>query len=450
MDYTEKRQFERMTEKPIPALVLKLAGPTVLSMLVTSVYNIADTYFVSQLGTAASGAVGIVFSLMSVIQAVGFALGLGGGSIISRKLGERKKDDADKTASTAFFTAVASGLLITLFGTLFLDSLLRVLGATESILPYARDYAGYILIGAAIMGSSFVLNNILRAEGRAFFSMIGLVFGGVLNIALDPVFIYVLDMGISGAAVATLISQSISFLILLSFFVFRKSQLTISVKNISRKIRDYIDILSTGLPSLLRQGTAAFAAIALNNCAAPYGDQAIAAFSVTGRVFMLVFSVILGIGQGFQPVAGYNYGAKLYDRVKKALLFTVVTGFVIMSALSAAGYFFSGQIIALFRADDPAVIETGSLALRMQCLALPLNAMSVPVNMLFQSAGKVRSAAFLSSLRQGLFFFPAVFILPSMFGIFGLQIAQPVSDALSAAVCVPFAVLFFRKLKKNK
>ena len=219
MDYTEKRQFERMTEKPVPALVLKLAGPTVLSMLVTSVYNIADTYFVSQLGTAASGAVGIVFSLMSVIQAVGFALGLGGGSIISRKLGERKKDDADKTASTAFFTAVASGLLITLFGTLFLDSLLRVLGATESILPYARDYAGYILIGAAIMGSSFVLNNILRAEGRAFFSMIGLVFGGVLNIALDPVFIYVLDMGISGAAVSTLISQSISFLILLSFFI---------------------------------------------------------------------------------------------------------------------------------------------------------------------------------------------------------------------------------------
>lgn len=448
MDYKEKLQFDKMTKTPIPKLVIRLAIPTVLSMLITAIYNMADTYFVSQLGTSASGAVGIVFSLMSIIQAIGFALGIGSGSIISRKLGEQKKDEASKCASTSFFAAIVSGVLITVLGLLFIDNLMRFLGATETILPYARDYAQYILIGAAVLGSSFVLNNILRAEGKALFSMVGLMAGGVLNIALDPLFIFVFDMGISGAAIATLISQCISFLILLSFFLLRKSQLKLSIKNISRKFRDYWDILTIGFPSMCRQGLAAIATVCLNNQAAVYGDAAIAAFSIVGRLFMFVLSVILGIGQGFQPVAGYNYGAKLYKRVKKAFGFTVVLGTVTMSILSVIGFIFAPQIISLFRAEDLAVVEIGALALRLQCLVLPLEALSVSVNMLFQSIGKVKSAAFLSCTRQGIFFFPLIFTLPYIFGIFGLQITQPAADLLSAAVCIPFIIIFFKQLKK--
>lgn len=441
-------QYKRMTQTPIPKLVLTLAVPTIISMLVTAVYNMADTFFVSQLGTSASGAVGIVFSLMAIIQAVGFTLGMGAGSLVSRLLGSKEPDRANKIAASAFYTAIAFGLLLTVFGLILIDPLMNVLGATPTILPYARDYARYILLGSAIMAASFVMNNLLRAEGKATFSMIGLALGGILNIVLDPVFIFVFDLGIAGAAIATLISQTISFFILLAFFLLKKSEIRLTPKNISRKGSDYAAILKTGLPSLSRQGLASIATVALNVNAAVYGDAAVAAMSIVGRIFMFVLSVMLGIGQGFQPVVGFNYGAGKYDRVRKSFWFTVLSGLVMMTALSVAGFIISPQLIAIFRKGDSQVIEIGALAARMQFIAMPLLALSVTTNMLMQSVGKSLQATFLSCTRQGIFFLPLILILPRVIGLPGVQMTQPVSDFLSFFVCIPFLIPFFKELKK--
>lgn len=297
-------QYRKMTQTPIPRLVATLAVPTIISMLVTAVYNMADTFFVAQLGTSAAGAVGIVFSLMAVIQAIGFMLGMGAGNLVSRYLGAKEQRQADCAASTTFFTALAFGLGITVLGTLFLDPLMRVLGATPTILPYARDYARYILFGAPVMCASFVLNNILRGEGKAMLAMVGIGLGGVLNIGLDPLFIYTFGLGIAGAAIATLLSQCVSFAILLSCFLRRKSAVRLHIGQVSRKAEVYARIIKTGMPSFCRQSLASVATVLLNVNAAVYGDAAVAAMSVVGRIFMFVFSFMLGFGQGFQPVAG--------------------------------------------------------------------------------------------------------------------------------------------------
>ena len=306
-------QYRKMTQTPIPRLVATLAVPTIISMRVTAGYNMADTFFVAQLGTSAAGAVGIVFSLMAVIQAIGFMLGMGAGNLVSRYLGAKEQRQADCAASTAFFTALAFGLGITVLGTLFLDPLMRVLGATPTILPYARDYARYILFGAPIMCASFVLNNILRGEGKAMLAMVGIGLGGVLNIGLDPLFIYAFGLGIAGAAIATLLSQCVSFAILLACFLRRKSAVRLHIGQVSRKAEVYAHIIKTGMPSFCSQSLASVATVLLNVNAAVYGDAAVAAMSVVGRIFMFVFSFMLGFGQGFQPVAGYNFGAKRYE-----------------------------------------------------------------------------------------------------------------------------------------
>ncbi|MBO5197943.1 MAG: MATE family efflux transporter [Lachnospiraceae bacterium] len=448
MQPNSEAQYQKMTETPIPKLVLTLAVPTIISMLVTAIYNMADTFFVSQLGTSASGAVGIVFSLMAIIQAVGFTLGMGAGSLVSRLLGSREPEKARRIAASAFYSAIAFGLLLTVFGLIFLDPLMGLLGATPTILPYARDYARYILLGAAIMASSFVMNNLLRAEGKAAFSMIGLTLGGLLNIALDPLFIFVFDLGIAGAAIATVISQAVSFLILLSFFLCGKSTTSLSIRYLSKDRKDYFAVVKTGLPSFSRQGLASIATVALNNNAAVYGDAAVAAMSIVGRIFMFVLSVMLGIGQGFQPVAGFNYGAGRYDRVRKSFWFTSLSGFVMMSVLSIAGFIAAPELIALFRRGDAEVIHIGTLAARLQFLAMPLQALSVPTNMLMQSIGKSFQATFLSCLRQGIFFLPLILILPQYFELLGVQMTQPISDLLTFLVCIPFLFVFFRNLGK--
>ncbi len=342
------------------------------------------------------------------------------------------------------------GLLLTIFGLSFVDGLMDLLGATATILPFARGYAQYILFGAPIMCASFVLNNLLRAEGKAALSMIGLTLGGVLNIALDPIFIFVLDLGISGAAIATLISQCVSFSILLFCFLSGKSITKLSIRNVSRKIGPYVQIVKIGLPSLCRQGLASVANVALNVNAAVYGDAAVAAMSIVGRVFMFIQSVMLGIGQGFQPVAGYNYGAAKYDRVRKAYWFTVKAGFVLMTSLCIIGFIFAPQIISLFRKDDLDVISIGALAFRAQCIALPLMSLSIPTNMLMQSTGKSLEATILSCARQGIFYLPIILILPQTVGLLGIQLAQPLSDALTVLISSVFLARFMRKLKAEE
>ncbi|MDD4159523.1 MAG: MATE family efflux transporter [Synergistaceae bacterium] len=443
---TSEIQLFKMTALPVPRLVISLAVPTVISMLVTAIYNTADTFFVSRLGTSATGAVGIVFSIMAIFQAIGFTFGTGAASMISRKLGAHDLDTANRFASTSFFLAFGTGLSFTLYGLFSLDDFMLSLGSTETILPYAKSYAMYILLGAPVMCTSFVMNNILRAEGHAAFAMVGLVTGGILNIFMDPIFIFKFGLGISGAAIATLISQCISFSILLSVFILRRSSIRISIKNISRRPREYANILFLGCPSLCRQGLASMAAVALNVAASAYGDAAIAAMSIVARTFMLVLSMMIGLGQGFMPVAGYNYGARNYPRVKEAFWFTVKTGTLIMAAMAVIGSIAAPDIVAVFRREDAEVIAIGTVAMRLQFAALILQPLFVSTNMLFQSTGHAARATFLASNRQGLYFLPLIFILPRMFGLAGVQITQPLADLFSFLSCIPFLYFFLKKL----
>lgn len=444
----EEAQYQKMTTTPIPRLIGTLAVPTIISMLVTSIYNMADTFFVSQLGTSATGAVGVVFSIMAIIQAVGFTIGMGSGSIVSRLLGQQEREKASECLSTAFVMAVGLGLIITLAGMCFSDPLMRLMGATETILPYARDYASYIFFGAPVMCASFVLNNNLRAEGRAFLSMIGLGLGGVLNIALDPLFIFTFGLGISGAAIATLISQCVSMCILLFFFLSGKSVNRLNFKRICPRLELYGRIIKTGFPSFCRQGLASIATIALNVHAAMYGDPAVAAMSIVGRTFMLVLSVMIGFGQGFQPVVGYNFGAQKYGRVRQAFRFSIKIGVIMLTCLAIAGFVFAPQIMAMFRKDDPDVIAIGTFAFRAQCIVLPLQPLIVISNMMFQSLGKSFRATFISASRQGIFFLPLIFILPRVWGLTGVQITQTCADILTFLCCIPFVLPFMRELKQ--
>ena len=442
-----KNQFNKMINTPIPKLIGSLAIPTVISMLVTSVYNMADTYFVSQINTEASAAVGIVFPIMTIIQALGFTLGMGAGSLISRKLGEKDNNAANQTASVAFFTSFIVGLFITVLGNVFSTSFMKIVGASESVLPYARSYGKYIFYGAPFMCASFVLNNILRSEGKAFFSMIALTTGGILNIILDPIFIFLLKMGISGAAIATLISQTISFFILLSWFLRRKAICLISLRLISNQITTLKNVVITGLPSLSRQGLASVATILLNRACASYGDGAVAAMAIVTKIVMFIASIMIGIGQGFTPVAGYNYGAKRYDRVKKAYWFTVFSSMTILGVFAFFGVIFAKEIITFFR-NDLEVIKVGTVALRWQIAVLPLHSLIVTTNMLLQATGNIPQATFLSCNRQGVYFIPLILILPLCFGIFGIEISQACADLLTVITSLPFLIWFMKKIDK--
>lgn len=446
----DEKQFIKMTETPIPRLITKLAIPTTVSMLVTSIYNLADTFFVSKLSTSASGAVGIVFSLMTMIQAVGFTLGMGAGSLVSRKLGMKNKKAADMYASTAFYTAIVLGTLITLFGQLFTEGLMRLLGATDTILEYAVAYGNYILWAAPFMCASFVMNNILRSEGKAAFAMIGLCTGGILNIILDPLLIFTLNMKTAGAALATLISQLVSFAILLTMFLIHKSNISLNPKNVTFRPKPYTEIVLTGFPSLSRQGLASVATVLLNTAAKGYGDAAIAAMTIVTKVCMLVLCICLGVGQGFMPVAGYNYGAKKFDRVRKSFRFTLITDCVIMTSLSIVLFCFAAQIMRLFRAEDATVIQIGTAAMRAQCFAMPLSAVTVVVNTILQSLGKSVRATILSCCRQGIFFIPLILLLPRFLGLQGIEYTQALADALTCLVSIPFAFWFFSELKKEE
>lgn len=437
-----------MTERPVEGLIISLAIPTVISMLISALYNTADTYFVSQIGTSASAAVGVVFSLMAVIQAVGFTIGMGAGSNISRLLGEEKNDEANKIASSGLLLSLIFGVILAGVGTIFNKSLMYLLGASKTILPYAQAYAKYILYGAPVMMASFVLNNILRSQGKAKFSMIGISLGGILNIGLDPLFVFTLKMGIAGAAIATLISQCISFCLLIYYVLSNKTIVKISFGSISYKFKTYVNIITIGLPSFFRQALASISSVMLNRSAVLYGDSAVSGMTIVSKITMLIFSVALGIGQGYQPVVGYNYGAKKKERVKKSFLFTLKISMLIMFTFSLIAAVTAPFLLKAFIRDKE-VIEIGTKALRLQCLTLILIPLNMVCNMTFQVIGDSFSAIFLSSTRQGIFFIPLIIILPSVLELFGVMLVQPISDFLSIAVCIPFVLRFFKKLKTN-
>lgn len=442
-------QYRFMTETPVQQLVLKLAAPTVISMLITSIYNMADTFFVGRISTSASGAVGVVASLMAVIQAIGFMLGHGAGSIISRRLGQQDEAGASRFASTSFFTALAAGLLLTAVGLSNLPAMMRMMGSTETILPHACAYARYILLGAPVMIASLTLNNMLRYEGRANFAMIGLVTGGVLNIVLDPILIFGAGMGVGGAGLATALSQGVSFCILLSMFLRGKTVSRLSLRSFTRSPREFGQILVTGFPSFGRQGLASIASMLLNLAARGYGDAAVAGMSIVSRIFMFILATVLGIGQGFQPVAAFNYGAHKYQRVRSACLYTIFLGTIVVAVVSGACFVFAAPLVQLFR-DDPAVVAIALPALRFQCAAMLLQPAAAGANMLFQSIGKAGRATFLSCCRQGIFFIPLILTLPRLFGLTGLELCQPVADVLTFAVSMPLMMHFLRRLPPDE
>ena len=447
MEHNEK--YIQMTTAPVGRLIGKLAVPTVITMLITSIYNMADTFFVGQLNnTSATGAVGVVFSFMAIIQACGFLFGQGSGNYISRALGRQERAAARRMASIALVLSVLAGVVIMVLGLVFLDPLARLLGSTDTILPYARDYLRIILLGAPYMTAALTLNNQLRFQGAAFYSMIGIGSGGILNIILDPIFIFNFNMGVTGAAVATVISQAVSFLLLL-FGTTRGENLRIDLRLFRPRWSDVRELFRGGFPSLCRQGLSSGATIALNFMAGAFGaDAAIAAMGIAARVMHMAFAAILGFGQGFQPVCGFNYGAGLYGRVKEAFWFCVKLGTALLLAAAVAGVFFAPDLVALF-STDAAVIAAGTTALRLQCVSFPLTAWFVMCTMLTQTIGRVVPASFLSLARQGLFFIPIVlglpyliaWLLPAVDPLLGVQLAQPLADMATAAVSVPVCLM---------
>lgn len=450
MKEKEDAQYQKMTQTPIYKLIPTLAVPTIISMLATALYNMADTYFVSKLGTSASGAVGILFSMMALIQAVGFTIGMGSGTQISRLLGKKEQKYAEAVSASAILNGLVMGVLIAVVGMCFTEQIVRLLGATETIVPYAVDYARYIFLATPMMITCFVLNNQLRSEGKAKYSMIGILAGGLLNVALDPLFIFTFGLGISGAAIATALSQTVSMILLFLPFIRKKTVLKLSVRHISAKPRVYFDILKFGLPSLFRQGLASVASVLLNRSAAEYSDSAVAAMSIVGKVFMVLFSVLIGFGQGYQPVVGYNYGAGNQKRVREAFWFTLKLGTAAMAVFGVLSYIFAPQMVQLFLKEDREVTEIGTMALRMQSIAMPLMALGVVSNMTFQAVGKTISATFLTSMRQGIFFIPLIWLLPGWLGILGVEIAQPIADAVTFVFCIPYMVVFLRRLKAKE
>jgi len=442
--------FEKMTKWPVSKLVITLGIPTTISMLVSNIYNMADTFFVSSLGNSASGAVGVVFGLMAIIQAFGFMFGHGAGSIIARKLGGRDEHSASVFATLSIVACLVVGTLIGVLGLIFIEPLMKLLGSTDTILPYAKGYGIYILIICPVTMTSFALNNILRYEGKAFFAMIGLTIGGVLNIIGDPIFIFVFDMGIAGAGLSTALSQLISFGILLSVFLCGKTQSKLSPKLLKENPKGIFLIMATGFPSLCRQGLGSISTMILNNLAGICGgDAAVAAMSIVNRIAFFIFAVGLGIGQGFQPVASFNYGAKIYSRVKKSFYFTFFTGEILLGAFVIVGMLFSDRLIGLFR-NDPAVIAIGTVSLKLQLGALFFHPLVICSNMLFQSIGENKKATFLSMLRSGILFIPIILILTKFFGLFGVQSAQAIADVLAFFVTAPMVFRFLRKLPEDE
>ena len=451
MGAEEQRQqkFDCMTKTPIPRLIGELAVPTIISMLVTSFYNMADTFFVGKINTSATAAVGIVFPLMAMIQAFGFFCGHGSGNYISRQLGAHNFEDASKMSATGFVSAFVLGLGILVVGFLFTDPLLRIMGSTETILPYARSYMRIILIGAPYMTASLVLNNQLRFQGSAFYSMIGITTGAVLNIVLDPLFIFVLDMGVAGAALATIISQFVSFCLLIAG-TFRGGNLRLNLRDFSPSLKYYQNIVKGGAPSLFRQGLGSFATVCLNLMAGPYGDAAIAAMSIVTRISQFAASVVIGFGQGFQPVCGFNYGAKLFKRVQEGFWFCVKFCTSVLLVAAVCGWIFSPNLIGIFLKTDPLVIEYGSQALRLQALTFPLVGWITIANMMLQTIGKTVKASLLAMSRQFLFFVPVILTLPGFLGILGVQFSQPIADFCSFLLAVPLSISVLREMSHEQ
>lgn len=454
----KRAKYARMTTEPVERLVCKMAVPTIISMLVTGLYNIADTYFVGQIGNEATAGVGLVLPVMAIIQAVGFFFGQGSGNYISRSLGANDMRRAETMAATGAVSAVLCGVLMCLGGFAFEKDVLTLLGAREDLLDaltirYAGEYMRIILLGAPFMCVSCVLNNQLRFQGNAVFSMVGLVSGAVLNCVLDPIFISTLGMQVRGAAYATVISQMVSCALLYAGTL-RSDGLKIHVKNFRPTPYYLKNICISGLPSLFRQALASVSSMCLNAAAATavsaaLATQTVAAITVVNKITMLAFSALIGFGQGFQPICGFNYGAKRYDRVMRAYKFCLRVAFLFLGLMAVTGWLLAEPAVALFR-DDPEVIAIGKTVMRCQCVTFWILGLVVMTNMLYQNIGRIVGGTVLAMARNGLYFIPAVLILPYIVtpAVWGVYIAQPVADICAFLTALPLAIKMYKELKQ--
>ena len=447
-------KYREMTETPVPRLVVRLAIPSMISMVVTAFYNVVDTAFIGHLSTEATAGIGISFAYMVFIQAIGFFFGHGSGNYISRSLGARQFSQAGTMAAVGFFSPIILGTIAALICLPLLPQLATLLGAPANVVPYACNYLRYILIASPFMMSALTLNNQWRLQGNARFGMIGIVSGAILNIALDPLFIYIFKLGVSGASLATAISQLFAWFLLLRGTM-KGESVHIRLSNFKPSWAAYREILAGGLPSLFRQVFNCTSVIMLNYAAAHYApigqeDSSVAAFAVVSRTTMFAYSLILGFTQGFQPVCGFNYGARLYARVKQSYLFTLAVTTSMLTVLSLLGYLFAPQIVAIFRSEDPVLLDIGIQALRWQCVVFPLCTLATATNMLFQNIRLTFPATLLAIGRQGLFFIPALIILPHHLGLQGVEMSQAVADLCTCLLAIPFAIWITRKLSKQK
>ena len=444
----DSAQYKKMTTMPVGKLVARLAVPTITSMLVTNIYNLVDTMFVGMINTEASGAVSVVFGFMSIIQAIGFMFGHGAGSILSRKLGQKDREGASRIASTAFISVLMIGTILAVVSMIISKDLAYMLGSTDEIAPYAQKYLFCILIATPFTMASFVMNNALRYEGRASLGMIGILAGAILNIAGDPLLMFVCKLGIVGAGLATAIGQITGFVILFVIYNRGKTAVVLDYQKFTKDIKEMWDIMGTGFPSLVRQGLTSIATIILNNAAEPYGKEAIAAMGIVGKVGFFVFAIALGVGQGFQPVSAMNYGAGKFKRVRDAYKFTNLMAEALMFIVAIPVFIFAAPIIRRMR-DDEEVIRIGVRALRIYLVGLFTLPPCMVTEMLYQSTGHKLGASILSSLRSGLFFIPLLIILSHFRGLSGIQEAQPMAFVLAVIPSLVMAVYFFRKLPKE-
>lgn len=447
-DSNEKdAKYIQMTQTPVPSLIIKLAIPTIISMLVTGLYNMADTFFVGQISTVDTAAVSLVLTVMSIIQAVGFFCGQGSGTYLARMLGNGDKQKAEEMAATGFVVAAILGVAIAVIGNVFAHPIAFLLGADEDNIAETMRYLRIILIGAPFMTCQFVVNNQLRFQGSAIYAMVGLFIGAVVNVGLDPLLIFGFHMGISGAALATISAQFVSFVMLL-IGTTKGTNIRLHPKNICLNWHYIREIINGGAASFLRQGLMALATGLMNNIARDLGSSAAtAAMGVVTKVVMMVASAMIGFGQGFQPVCSYNYGAGLKMRVREGFIFCVNYGTIALTIGSALLFIFAKPIVTLMR-NDAAVVAIGVPALRWQSVALPLFAFSSMSNMFLQATGKGLKASIASSLRSGLIYIPLLYLLSTLFGLTGLEMAQGVADILTFFVTIPLSVSELRKLKE--
>ena len=445
-DSKAAERYRDMTETPVPRLITRLSIPTIISMLVTAIYNAADTFFVGRISTEATAAVGLAFSAMAVIQALGFFCGQGSGNYLSRMLGAGKQEEAEKMAATGLALSMILGVVVAAVSVLNIRQLAEFLGARGGTVEETVSYLRIIVLGAPFMMGQFVINNQLRYQGSAMYAMVGLLCGAILNIALDPLLIFGFGMGVTGAALATVSGQIISFFVLLAGSM-HGVNIHLNIRNVRLNGHFIVQIINGGIPALFRQGLAAVATVLLNRAAGVYGHAAIAGMSVTTRVTMFVSSALIGFGQGYQPVCSFNYGAEKKERVREGYFFCVRYGTIFLTVMAVFCFIFSPQIIAFFR-NDPEVIAVGKVALRWQAAALPLLACIVITNMMLQSIGKGVKASITASARSGIFFIPLILILPRIFGLPGVEMTQAVADILSVSVSIPLAAMELRKMKQ--